>query len=328
MKRYITYIICAITLLNVTACYQEIDLDNYKNGTDSNLLTITSIINTDSTISVAATLPYFYSDIHYERTYVENLNISIEIDGNIQDEMSYNPSSHLYESDIKPKAGDIVTIQTYYNENLVTCSDTVPQQIRIESVDAKREGPMHIYMNNDFLVTYYITFTDPAEEENYYFLSYSDLPGPGEFAFGVRDYTYEYVFQQLAQDIKNVLADWEPYSHTGLPFSDKGINGTTHTLEVKEILQEQILDIFDYSREDDMNRQFKLFSISKSYYEYLVSALCNNATDDSLHAGLIDLGMTEPLKYYSNINGGVGIFAAYNLHEVTMDILPIIGKFP
>jgi len=42
---------------------------------------------------------------------------------------------------------------------------------------------------------------------------------------------------------------------------------------------------------------------------------------------MIDIGVTEPIKYFSNINGGLGIFAAYSLDEVTIDVMSITGVF-
>jgi hypothetical protein len=77
-----------------------------------------------------------------------------------------------------------------------------------------------------------------------------------------------------------------------------------------------------------MMRKFKLYSISKNYYDYLISIIYNDSSLDGLHAGLINLGVTEPVKYFSNISGGLGIFAAYSLDERTVDVLDIVGAFP
>ena len=77
-----------------------------------------------------------------------------------------------------------------------------------------------------------------------------------------------------------------------------------------------------------MFRKISLYSISESYYNYLVSRLYNESYDSDLHGGLIDLGLTEPLKTYSNINGGVGIFASFCLDEKDMDVMEYTGQFP
>ncbi len=143
---------------------------------------------------------------------------------------------------------------------------------------------------------------------------------------GERDFTYEYVFQQLARHINANVPGWEPYSPDGLPFSDHGIEGKKHTLMVKEIVQGgNGRDLTSYS---EMNRRFKLFSISRDYYNYLLSVIYNDSESEGLHGGMIDLGITEPIKYFSNINGGIGIVAAYTLDETEVDVMNIVGRFP
>ncbi|MBO5028527.1 MAG: DUF4249 family protein [Muribaculaceae bacterium] len=117
-----------------------------------------------------------------------------------------------------------------------------------------------------------------------------------------------------------------PYSPDGLPFTDEGINGQSHTLVVKEIVQGGYGS--HLTRYNEMKRKFKLFSISKDYYEYLLSVLYNDTDSEGLHGGMIDLGISEPMKYFSNIMGGIGIFASYSLDETDLDVIQICGRFP
>lgn len=77
-----------------------------------------------------------------------------------------------------------------------------------------------------------------------------------------------------------------------------------------------------------MKRRFQLFTISKPYYDYLVSVLCNQANDKGLQGGVIDLGIAEPVKVYSNINNGVGIFGCYDTDIAEIDVMRIDGSFP
>ncbi|MCH5242766.1 MAG: DUF4249 family protein, partial [Muribaculaceae bacterium] len=69
------------------------------------------------------------------------------------------------------------------------------------------------------------------------------------------------------------------------------------------------------------------FSISESYYQYLLSKLYNDPGNEGLHGGMIDLGVSEPIKYFSNITGGTGILAAYSLDETELDVIQIVGPF-
>lgn len=185
---------------------------------------------------------------------------------------------------------------------------------------------MAIYSDNDYIFTYKITFSDPADVKNYYFLHYDMEMSSNNLMMGERDYTFEYVFQQLANNINANIPGWTPYSPDGLPFTDEGINGQSHTLVVKEIVQGGYGS--HLTRYNEMKRKFKLFSISKDYYEYLLSVLYNDTDSEGLHGGMIDLGISEPMKYFSNIMGGIGIFASYSLDETDLDVIQICGRFP
>lgn len=317
--------LAALPLL-LTGCYQDIDLDKYKEQNGEHLLTINSIINPDSTISVAATRTYFFQDVHNERSYVKGLDIDISVNEEPRGRMEYDPVSQLYVSDVKPGERDEVRIHTAYGDSVVYASDIVPEKVRIESVTVSRQGPLSIYTDRDYIFTYNITFTDPVGTDNFYFLQYDTTDWHHGLMMGERDFTYEYVFQQLARHINANVPGWEPYSPYGLPFSDYGIEGKTHTLVVKEIVQGG--SGRDLTKYTEMNRRFKLFSISGDYYDYLLSVLYNDSDSEGLHGGMIDLAITEPIKYFSNINGGVGIFAAYSLDETDLDVMSITGCFP
>lgn len=324
-NNFIKLFILSLSLLLLTGCYQDIDLDKYKGDNGENILVLNSIINPDSRISAVASKTFFYSDPKTDREYVTDINISLFINGEEKGLMKFNPVNNKFESVYTPEEKDIVELKTIYKGESIECIDTVPKKVRIESVNVYRQGPMAIYTTKDYLITYEITFTDPIDEDNFYFLQYDSPRSSSNLDFGVRDFTYEYVFQQLARKIGSIIPSWEPYSSEGLPFSDYGIEGKTHTLVVKEIMQGTSIS---YPYFDKMLRKISLFSISESYYNYLVSRLYNESYDSDLHGGMIDLGFTEPLKTYSNINGGVGIFASYCVDEKVIDVFEFTGPFP
>lgn len=315
-----------LSLTMLSGCYQDIDLDRYKGQNGENLLTINSVVNPDSTVSALATRTYFFSDIHNRRDYVNDLDIRLYLNGEEKGTLVYDPGRQMYFSDVHPAENDTVELRTRYRDSDVSCSGVVPPAVKIESVKASRQGPMSIYTNRDYIVTYEITFTDDPRPGNRYFLNYDTSDWRKGLSMGVRDYTYEYVFQQLANRVNANLPGWEPYSPDGLPFTDDGINGKRHTLVVKEIIQgSRSLSLTNYT---EMGRRFRLFSISEDYYRYLLSVLYNDPMADGLHGGMIDLGLSEPMKYFSNINGGVGIFATYSLDEAELDVIQICGRFP
>lgn len=315
----------ALFLTIASGCYQDINLDKYKEQDGEHLLTINSIVNPDSVVAASATRTYFYSDAHTGKDYVKDLQLSLSVNGIDKGTMTFNPVNNLYESTCKAAENDVIELKTTYLGQSVECRDTIPARVKIESIEIERQGPMHIYFDNDYIITYKITFTDPANVDNYYFLHYNDVgPLMGNLNMGERDYTYEFVFQQLANHINAVVPGWEPYSPWGLPFTDYGIDGTTHTLVVKEL----VTDYYPLTGVGMMKRNIKLYSISRSYYLYLLSRLYNYNIDGGLHGGMIDLGVTEPIKFYSNIDGGIGILGSYSLDAVELDAIKILGPFP
>lgn len=326
MRHPIPCLAACIALMTVaTSCYQDIDLDKYKGQEGENMLTLNSIVNPDSTVAVAATRTFFYSDDHPDHDYITGLDIALYINGEPRGSLTYNENRHLYMSTVKPLEGDEVELRTVYDNKPVSCKGIIPRKISIESIDASVRGPLYVYTGSDYIVSYEVTFTDPADEGNYYFLQYDKtshlLPG---ITMGERDFTDEYVFQQLARRINAVVPGWEPYCPYGLPFSDYGIDGETHTLLVKEILQTEGWSFPPANTEVEMPRKFMLYAISRDYYEYLVSVLYNNPLSDGLHGGMVDIGVSEPMKYYNNIDGGVGVFGTYTLDTKDLDVMPLL----
>ncbi len=308
------------------SCYHEVDMDSYRDEDGENLLTLNSLVTPDSTVQVMATRTYFFSDIHNDRTYVKGLDIDIIVNSEKKEGMTYDTERNLYISDVKVGPGDEVGLHTTFMDKTITASDIMPHSVSIEDVTVSRQGPVSIYTNSDFVFTYRVTFTDPIGDGDYYFLQWDAVDPRKDIMMGERDFTHELVFQQLANQVHATLPGWEPYSPYGLPFSDKGIDGERYTLTVKEIVQ-MPKGSFQWNL-TQMKRRFRLHAISKAYYDYLVSALMNRTNDKGLQGGMIDLGIADPVKVYSNISGGGGILGCYTTAESEIDALKIVGPFP
>ncbi len=308
-----------LTTLFLTSCYQEIDLDKYRNEEGENIVTLNAIINPDSVVQAYATRTYFYTDGHSKPKYIDSLNIELWINDKFIQTMTFNDS--IYESKSYPKAGDRVHLRTKFLNQEITATNIIPKQVEIESIEATLEGPIHIFWEDDMVYTYYITFTDDPNEENYYFLRFIE-PYFSRPIDGL-NFDGEYVFQQLKQQINDIMPGYELNPYRGLPFSDTGINGNTHTLIVKEIDQEGASRYGKKPYPNEKPIKIQLFAISKDYYYYLVD-VARVQGDSGISSGLIDIGAAEPIKIFSNIDGGVGIMGAYNLSEKCVDIIQIM----
>jgi len=124
-----TGLLTAIAALVLTSCCHDIDLDGYREDEGENLLTLNSIINPDSTIRVAATKTYFFSDVHNDRSYVGGLQIEMFVNGVSKGFMTYNKDSKMYDSEIYPQEGDEIRLSTNYQGATVSCCDKVPKKM-------------------------------------------------------------------------------------------------------------------------------------------------------------------------------------------------------
>ncbi|MCF0235702.1 MAG: DUF4249 domain-containing protein [Bacteroidaceae bacterium] len=301
--------IASLLLAVCYGCSQEINLGDYRDEEGKDMLTLNSIVNPDSVIEAVVTDTYFFSDLHHSPTFNPRQTIDIWVNGQSIERMRYDQQRNRYTSGVRPAPGDIVELRTNHKGVEVVAKDTIPQAVQLGEIMVEQAGPISIYTSKDYLFTYHIELVDDTNEENYYFLQFENASTAYSSMIGVRDFTQEFVFQQLAREVNKRMPGWEPYSPYGLPFSDKGINGRKHTLTVREIVQGDSYLL----RLSTAQRRFKLYAISKSYYQYLLNVLQNSDLNTAMSGGMIDLGISEPAKVYSNISGGVGILGSYNL---------------
>lgn len=83
-------ILLSTALLTLSSCYNDIDLGNHKDENGENLLTLNSIVNPDSTLTVMATRTFFFTDSHKERVAVEGLDITMTINESENQHLRYD----------------------------------------------------------------------------------------------------------------------------------------------------------------------------------------------------------------------------------------------
>lgn len=322
--RFISPVVAAMSSIFLSGCEQDLNLDKYRNPEIEDMLVVNSILNPDSVIKVSVTNPYFFTSLHTAFAPVTSLDVQVtDVSGNWHT-LDYDEVSQLYISSLKPVAGETLNMQIRRDGKVVSCCDSIPDKVEVEEVTASGDGPMHIYWDNDYRFTYKITFQDPPGKENYYFLKIEEGDFNHEFSLmGQVDYTSDYVFQVLADMLNRNLQGWKPNGVFGYPFSDMGIDGKRYTITVSEVLQMPPVDIIKR-----LPRKVCLYSISKSYYEYMLSILPMDYEESSLKSDLLSLGLMEPSKVFSNINGGTGLLGSYNLSTKEVDLLQLSGGWP
>ncbi len=311
-------------LFSMVSCEQELNLDKYRNPDVEKMLVVNSILNPDSIISISVTHPFFFSTPHVKFDPVTGLDVKVSIQYGDWESMAFDDKSGLYLSSHTPQPGEVVGIRIE-NDGKVACAyDTIPYKVDIQDIEVTGEGPIHIYWDNDYRFTYKITFQDTPGKENFYFLTIENDAIIGEFSvIGQPDYTTDYVFKVLADMVNKDINGWKPDGVFGYPFCDKGIDGQRYTITVKEVLQDPFIDYIER-----LPRKVNLYSISRSYFEYIVSVLSMDYEESGLKGNLLSLGLLEPEKIYSNIEGGAGIMGSYNLSTAKIDILKEMGGWP
>ena len=315
------YLLITLLAIFFTSCYHDVDMDKYRTPEEGNVLTLNSIISADTIVMAKASMPFFFTDEHENTNYVTNLDIRLTVNGKYVETMRFDSASNFYISGYTAHPGDDIELSTVYQGIEVTARDMVPIRPEIEEIKASVSTVDH----DAHLITYYITFTDNAATEDYYFLGWdvdnrsTSVPRLGKYSPG---YSQEPVFQILADQLKSAMPGWEPYRYDGLPFSDRGINGTRHTLTVTE----RVPGNLNFNAFRSIPRAIKLYSLSKDYYNFLLSMLVyEDASENGLHGGLIDLGLVEQEKVFTNIDGGVGVIGCCSLCEEYIDVLQLIA---
>lgn len=321
---YIILLTVTLVMLLFSGCEQDLNLNDYKNSDIENMLVVNSILNPDSLIGVSVTHPYFFSDKHITFKPITDLNVQVAGESGEWEKLLYNEDSGLYLSKEQPIEGELYKINVIGSSDAAYSYDVIPHKVAIEKVEATGEGPIHIFWDTDYRFTYKITFQDTPYKENFYFLAIEDDALVDEFSqMGQVDYTTDYVFQVLANTINQDIQGWQPDGVFGYPFSDKGIEGELYTITVNEVLQTPWVGMIKR-----LPRKIKLYSISKSYFEYMVSVLSMDYDESALKGNLLSLGLMEPTKIYSNIDGGTGLMGSYNLSTVNIDLLQLAGGWP
>ncbi|MFW5878143.1 MAG: DUF4249 domain-containing protein [bacterium] len=212
--------------------------------------------------------------------------------------LEYIDSTHTYwystyhEFTLKPGS---YSLSVKHDDFIITASDILPEKVFpgkfiVDSYAGKDE-----YNRNFGRVN--IVFTDPPDETNYYEISIGSASKGG--------------LKKLYTDFPSITSEsYYPSTlnldHTNpefLPFSDAAFDGDQ--LSIPVIYKHGIITPGKNVTPHVISLHFR--TISENYYNYRVSTLKQGYMIESD----VIYGQSEPLNVHSNINGGYGIFAAY-----------------
>ena len=320
MNKKLFLVLAALSAL-LFSCYKDIDMEKYRPEPD---LVLNGIISADTNIMLSISRTKFFTDTNrYE--IIKDAGVSLHVNGIFREHLQWMADKSfygggIYSSSYKPQTGDLIKIEatTTYGEAWV--EETIPPKVLIEDVAFSRKL---IYDHTNFNVdpygniievptieiTYRITFTDNSETMNYYFIRI-DNPRPPFEDLGNLDYSSDPVFVEQVSVVDGLFGDKTIQGQGGRSFTDHLINGQRYTLVIRETLPG-----VNYDYAPAWDRRILLYAITKSYYNYLTSM--QTSADAANSTNLSTFGFTEPVRIFTNINGGVGIMAT-SQHDITL----------
>ena len=295
-------------------CEQTVDMESYRG---EHTLVLNAVANTDTTIMASVSTTWFFTDTQ-KPDALTDLNVELLVNGQSKGLLPY--SDGFYRSDVKPMAGDRVTLRTVAEGKELTASDTMPETVSIERVEAKGEkvaGPGGVQVTQEGMIsfdydlayTYTISFTDKTPGSRYYFVSV-DSP---TFRLGSFDYSYDPHFLATTQEINQSLSDLKTVSPYGFPFTNAVDSTARHTIQLVERGAP-----FIFFPAEDRERVVTIYSITEAYYRYMVTLLANY--DLTWHGDMTEKGLVQPVKVFSNVSGGTGILACATPARTTITL--------
>ncbi|MBN2261491.1 MAG: DUF4249 domain-containing protein [Prolixibacteraceae bacterium] len=330
-------------LLVLSACVDEIKL---KEDYTSKKLVVSSFITNGENIVVNL---YQNKPINskYEPALKTKANIVLYENGNKKETLkpivsysnSYDyenqtqitDSTYMYTSEhTEIKTGNtykiVVECEGY---ETVTAETTVPFPVPVNAFDSltvHKESHGSKYTEYD----YKLSFTDPAQQNNYYRLIVSSSIAQKNTLILGTD-TIEFIYTDnyprssdfISSDplLSNENKDANSYLFGELDnsygiFTDEMLNGKPYEIKFTANFQDYSNDEIDYEAGEFRKVQLVLQSLNVDMFYYLRSIDAQEYSDYMM--------FTEPVPIYSNVENGFGVFGAYVNSEVEL----FYGEYP
>ncbi len=313
LRRYFYFVIFPLFVLFVGCESMVNDLDEGKLPKTESKLTVESYIAPqaeDIRVKVTKSQPLFGPST-YTPTFVKNATVIIS-DGTREMRIPYNDSLSMYiaKADLfKIEAGKKYSLVVSDGERTVKASCTVPEQsvaIKTYSIDtvARNRYP------GDTVLKIRASWDDVKGKSNYY--STRGYTVIEQTNYGYNPQTGK---PEMIQNDNKMKLDYG--TDSGLQ-NDTNLDGITFNSPVYEV---QISN-YTYSYSDPFGNKFsyntnprlkefrfEILNVDENYYKFARSLRESNDNDNPF---------VEPALVYSNVEGGLGCFGAYNLSGVTV----------
>ncbi len=341
MKRTIQYILYCVLCLLTTSCFQEVDLSELR---PEPKLVLNCLVQPNEPVKATLTRTWFYQE-QTKDIAVTDADVKLYVNDQLQETLSWelNEDSYFtianYCSDYIPQEGDKIRIEAYKEgfHNTVVGEEVIFKKPQLKAFEVYEDS---IRYNNGSLMNYryHVTFQDNADEVNYYMIGIQ--LGTPKYDLLDKKPVYQgyYVWNDISfLDYKsdplfaNQLSVLDHVTNNDLflgdvqPFSDEMINGREYTIH---IASSYYYGYYygdyggSYSEPTEVqlpdSAKVYLYAISPDYYNYLIGL--NAINDSRFEYHLAHVGLAEPIRVWSNIEGGTGILGTACVDSLTIAV--------
>lgn len=306
----ILYILLGISL---TACLTEVDLSDLR---ESPRLVVNGVAVAGEPLRLSVTRTWFYTDDH-PNVVIPDATVRLYVNDHYEETIPFVPGDTLfnavgsYQAAFVPDVSDRLRLEVSApGYEAIHAETVIPQASKLLEAKATRE--VSTTDSTVKRVLYSISFQDAVEEDDYYLfrLEEGNLINEVDSMYSWRvlylDYAEEPLFVQSASALDQILFSQYLSGYDGRVFSDESINGKNYTIRLQT-----------YVSEATKRLRVRLYAISADYYRYLKTL--QDQSDRSFANHLIDAGLADPIRVYSNIDGGLGIFGGCTPNRVEVD---------
>lgn len=239
-----------------------------------------------------------------------------------------------YEAEYIPVAGDLIRLEVNSEKFGMAVGEVeVPHSVEIKNVNYEVNGFNHMYYEDSdiyqFNLNATVRFSDPEASKDFYMFKTSssgynieydeDGVSRGENV-SFYDRLDEPLFTEHVSALDHIFSETSGYSF----FTDRQISGKNYPLHVfLEDVNYTVVNPYDDPEFGKGFLRFTLYSISKSYYDHVISVWVEN---DAIIGSLGSVGLAEPVFSSSNVSTGAGVVAAAAKYEYILPLKPIVEE--
>ncbi|MDH6305241.1 hypothetical protein M2463_002242 [Parabacteroides sp. PH5-13] len=317
------------------SCTKEIDLEYLRPEAK---LVLNSVVFSGDSVKVYLSRTWFYTD-NYPDVDIADANVKLYVNGEFKDQLIwkeqvnedwysnyYKTNTGFYISHYQPVAGDHIRI-TAEAEGFKAVSTEDRILVNSYLKDLKAINTKHVENYGVYnTVELQVTIKDDPNMKNYYLINFEkrypvyeydpetyEAIFTGEYRwsdFNSLDYSKDPLFTSHISALEEMLGyDWLSGEY-GRVFSDDLINGKEYTIKLSPRYYYDPYPNYPDSISPSLYK-VNLYAISENLYRYL-KAIIEIKDGGGLDEHLADVGLAEPVRIFSNIEGGVGIMGTAN----------------